>query len=349
MPSPPHRTAGDPADTSQPFSCFSSRRFASWSASERFVPPGSRRGCVGQGAVRPALRPPGAGGGPGSSAAGRTGQAGSAQRGNVLAVTPAWPGWLQLARIRSFSVSHVLRAPSSSPSPEDSPPGPAAILSLGRPAPPATQWQRCCPVRHPLSHGTRGEAAPFGPDPCRSLPACPFPSSRAGRWVSPGSPGLSPGRKQKRAPFSAAVLEPAAGRQEWGTELPGLALLLQRPARVTPLPPGPSSTGGARGEDGNEVHLVGLREMAAGGEPRGLGACPGAGTDKVRTGGLFGGRFWEDLPRGSVSPGAGPGSPSMLPGPAGVRCTWEHSLRFSWPWQEEKGALITCLGEARFR
>lgn len=104
------------------------------------------------------------------------------------------------------------------------------------------------------------------------LPACPFPSPAAGLGAGcpTGSPGLSPRRKQKRAPFSAAILEPAAGRQQWGTELPGLVLLLQRPARVTPLPPGLFSPREARGEDGNNVHLGGLRETGAGGEPLGL-------------------------------------------------------------------------------
>lgn len=35
----------------------------------------------------------------------------------------------------------------------------------------------------------------------------------------------------------------------------------------------------------------------------------------------------------------------------GHSCPWKHflSVSFSWTWQEESGALITCLGEASFR
>jgi len=36
--------------------------------------------------------------------------------------------------------------------------------------------------------------------------------------------------------------------------------------------------------------------------------------------------------------------------PPGHSCPWEHflSAAFSWTWQEESSALITCLGEAGF-
>lgn len=92
------------------------------------------------------------------------------------------------------------------------------------------------------------------------------------------------------------------------------------------------------------MHLGGLRETGAGGEPLGLVL-----TRSVLGVSLEGG-FGKICPMApSVLVSAGPGSPSVLPSPAGVQCTWEHSLCFSRPWQEEKGALITCLGEARFR